>query len=171
MNMSESKTTNEERLHKQIKDTFHKAFYDTVRQSLETQDYDHIVRLYTEIQDRLAKILKKNGRAHDRLLSDFDVAFFEQRLRNNAFDGNSMVSLVNTTFSWIHNLQMPLRDSATAAAKDRVMNSGTTLLEVVPVYIMECHKCIDTLHSDVNDFYENRDHPVVQEMLRRAAGL
>ena len=110
-------------------------------------------------------MLKKNGRAHDRLLSDFDVAFFEQRLRNNAFDGDSMVSLVNTTFSWIHNLQMPLRDSATAAAKDRVMNSGTTLLEVVR-YIMECHKCIDTLHADVKDFYENRNHPVVQQMLK-----
>lgn len=169
--MSESKSTAEEQLHKQITDTFHKAFCDTIRHSLETQDYNHIVRLYTEIQDRLAKILKQNGRAHRRLLSDFDVAFFEQRLRNNAFDGDSMVSLINTTFSWIHNLQMPLRDSATAAAKDRVMNSGTTLLEVVPVYIVECHKCIDTMHTDVKEFYENRNHPVVQEMLRRAAGL
>ena len=91
-------------------------------------------------------MLKKDGPTYIRLLNDFDVAFFEERLRHNAFDGNSMVSLVETTFAWIHNLQMPIRDSATFAAKARVMNAGTTMLEVVPVYIQECHKCLNTIY-------------------------
>ena len=152
----------------QIKEQIHKAFYDTIKDSIQTRNHGHIIRLYTEIQNRLANMLKKDGNTYQRLLADFDVPFFEQRLRNDAFDGNSMASLVQTTFSWIHNLQMPLRDSATSAAKDRVMASGTTMLEVVPVYIQECHACLDTMEKDMEEFYDNREHPVVREMLRKA---
>ena len=99
-------------------------------------------------------MLKKDGPTYIRLLNDFDVAFFEERLRHNAFDGNSMVSLVETTFAWIHNLQMPIRDSATFAAKARVMNAGTTMLEVVPVYIQECHKCLNTMENDIRGAHQ-----------------
>ena len=102
------------------------------------QNRDRLVCRNTR-QVIIATMLKKDGPTYIRLLNDFDVAFFEERLRHNAFDGNSMVSLVETTFAWIHNLQMPIRDSATFAAKARVMNAGTTMLEVVPVYIQECH--------------------------------
>ena len=113
-------------------------------------------------------MLKPNGPTHQRLMDDFDVPFFEQRLRHEVFDGNSMASLVQMTFGWIHNMQMPLRDSATEAAKARVLSSGTTMVEVVPAYIKEAHGCIDTMVNDMKEFHDNSGHPVVQEMLRRA---
>jgi hypothetical protein len=161
-------TSAEQKIQEQIREQFHKAFYDTIKESVKNKNHDHILRLYTEIQDRLAKMLKKDGTTYQRLINDFDVAFFEQRLRNNAFDGNSMASLVQTTFAWIHNLQMPIRDTSTEQAKQRVMASGTTMEEVVPVYIKECHGCLDIMEKDMKEFYENRNHPVVQEMMRRA---
>ena len=152
----------------QLKEQFHLAFYDLIKEAVLTENHDYIVLLYTEIRDRLARLLRKEGRAHRRLQEAFDVPFFEQQLRHRAFDANSMTSLVATTFSWIHNLQMPLRDSATALAKQRVQESGTSLAEVVPVYIKEAHGCLDTMEQDQKEFDENREHPVVQEMLRRA---
>ena len=60
------------------------------------------------------------------------------------------------------------RDSATSDAKDRVLTAGDSMLEIVPVYIKECHGCLDTMEKDMKEFYENREHPVVQEMMRRA---
>tara|TARA_B110001450_G_scaffold229983_1_gene230939 strand:+ start:1594 stop:2106 length:513 start_codon:yes stop_codon:yes gene_type:complete len=160
----------EQKIQDQIKEQFQKAFYDTIKHSIQNKNHDHIIRLYVEIQDRLATMLKKDGPTHQRLINDFDIPFFEQRLRNNAFDGHSMTSLVQTTFAWIHNLQMPLRDHATEQAKRRVLTAGTTMEEVVPVYIKECHGCLDLMEKDMKEFYENRNHPVVQEMMRRAVG-
>ena len=91
------------KIEEQLKEQFHKAFYDTIKHSVETQNYDHIVRLYAEIQDRLAAFLKKDGPTYNRLKQDFDVPFFEQRLRNNAFDGQSLANLIQMTFTchWV----------------------------------------------------------------------
>ena len=155
------------KIEEQLKEQFHKAFYDTIKHSVETQNYDHIVRLYAEIQDRLAAFLKKDGPTYNRLKQDFDVPFFEQRLRNNAFDGQSLANLIQMTFTWIHNLQMPIRDTSSNEAKERVMQAGTTMAEVVPMYIKEVHSVINIMEQDMKEFYENRNHPVVQEMLRR----
>jgi len=158
----------EEQIKEQLKEQFHRAFYDNIKHSVETQNYDHIVRLYAEIQDRLTAFLKKDGPTYNRLKQDFDVPFFEQRLRNNAFDGQSLQSLIHMTFSWVHNLQMPIRDTSSNEAKDRVIQSGTTMAEVVPTYIKEVHAVINLMERDMKEFYENRNHPVVKEMLRKA---
>ena len=157
-----------EKIQEQLQEQFHRAFYDVIKESIVNKNHEHIIRLYTEIRDRLAIMLKPNGPTHQRLMDDFDVPFFEQRLRHEVFDGNSMASLVQMTFGWIHNMQMPLRDSATEAAKARVLSSGTTMVEVVPAYIKEAHGCIDTMVNDIKEFHDNSGHPVVQEMLRRA---
>ena len=87
---------------------------------------------------------------------------------HNAFDGDSLLRLVNTTFKWIHDLQMPARDSDTESAKQRVLQAGTSMVEIVPVYIKEAHGCLDTMEQDFQEFYENRNHPVVQHMLQQA---
>ena len=63
----------EEQIKEQLKEQFHRAFYDNIKHSVETQNYDHIVKLYAEIQDRLAAFLKKDGPTYNRLKQDFDV--------------------------------------------------------------------------------------------------
>lgn len=140
-----------------------------VKDAINKNDFDYIVRLYREIHNRLEKMLfNKNGDAYKTLSEDFDVDFFEQRLRHNAFDASSMRSLIVKTFSWIHKLQMPLRDRESEQAKMRIFQSGASVTEVVPIYIREVHGCLDTMERDMKEFYENRNHPVVKEMLRQA---
>ena len=68
-----------EKIQEQIQEQFQKAFYDNIKDAITTQNHDYIVRLYTEIQIRLAKMLKKDGHTYRRLIEDFDVPFFEQR--------------------------------------------------------------------------------------------
>lgn len=155
-------------MEQQLKEQFHKAFYDVIRDSVRNGNHDHIVQLYAEIADRIAAKVNPTGRTHARIRQDFDGALFRQMLQHNAFDGQSLLRLVNTTFKWIRDLQMPIRDSATEQAKQRVMDSGTTMEDVVPVYIKEVHGCLDTLDQDLKEFYENRNHPVVQNMIRQA---
>ena len=153
----------------QIKENMNAAFYNIIKHAINNNDFDYIVRLYKEIRDRLAQMLfNKNGNAYKALLEDFDIQFFEQRLRNNAFDSHSMQSLVVKTFSWIHRLQMPIRETESEQAKIRVLQNVTSMDEMVPNYIREVHGCIDTMEQDMKEFYENQNHPVVKEMLRKA---
>ena len=80
-----------------------------------------------------------------------------------------MPGLVNTTFKWIHDLQMPLRDTSTEEARQRVLTAGQgTMADVVTTYIKEVHQTINLVEKDMKEFVENQDHPVVQEMLKQA---
>lgn len=162
------RTPQEEALARQIKEQFHRAFYDTIAAAIASGDHQYIVRLYTEIRDRLAAQVKPNGNAFQRIHAEFDVPFFAQLLHTGNFSGQSMLGLVNTTFDWINRLQAPKRDAELTAAKQRVIDSGTTMANTVPAYIREVHTCLDWVEADMREFSENREHPVVQEMLRRA---
>lgn len=161
---------NIQRLTEQMKEQFHAAFFDVIAQAVSSEppNYEYIVRLYTEVRDRIAAIVKPHGPSFKRIHEDFDIEFFEQLLRTNNFSGESMLGLINTTFGWIAQLQTPKRDSQLEQAKARVLQSGTTMGEVVPVYIREVHACMDWVEEDLKEFIENRNHPVVQEMLRQA---
>ena len=158
-----------ERIQEQIRTEFRRAFYDTIAIAVAQQppDVDYLVRLFTEIRDRLAQFTRPNSRSFHKIHEDLDVDFFRQRLTHNAFDGHSLQSLVMITFDWIKALQAPSRDSDTEAAKQRVLASGTTMAQVVPCYIRETHACIDTMQNDMREFLENQQHPVVQEALRQ----
>lgn len=39
-----------------------------------------------------------------RIRDEFDIPLFVQMVENDAFDGQSMLGLVNTTFDWIKRL-------------------------------------------------------------------
>ena len=162
---------NIQRLTEQMKEQFHAAFYDVIARAVATEppNYEYIVRLYTEVRDRIAAVVRPHGPSFKRIHEDFDVEFFDQLLRTNNFSGESMLGLINTTFGWIAQLQTPKRDSELEAAKQRVIASGTTIVNMVPAYIREVHTCMDWVEEDLREFIENKDHPIVQEMLRQAA--
>ena len=63
----------EQKIQDQIKEQFQKAFYDTIKHSIQNKNHDHIIRLYVEIQDRLAIMLKKDGPTHQPI--ETTVAF------------------------------------------------------------------------------------------------
>jgi len=156
------------RLETQIREQYERAFFDNIKAAVAASppDVEYIVRLYSEIVERLCKMVRANTAS--RIRAEFDVPFFEQLLRTQNFDGQSLVGLIGTTFAWIHKLQSPIRDSEAEAAKQKVMSAGTSLAEVVPEYIREAHRCLNYMEKDMKELYENRNHPVVQEMLRRA---
>lgn len=157
------------KMEQQIDEQFRKAFYDNIHQAVAADDHAYIVRLYTEIRDRLATLVKKDGNTYQKIHEEFDVPFFEQLLTHKQFDGNSMAGLVNTTFKWIHDLQMPFRDTSTEEARQRVLDAGgTTMADFVTVYVKEVHTAIDLMVKDMKEFVANVDHPVVQEMLKQA---
>ena len=75
----------------------------------------------------------------------------------------------NTTFGWIKQLHCPFRDKEADAAKARVMEC-TSMDEVVPAFIKEAHACLDYMDHDMAEFMKYKDHPVMQETLRRKLG-
>ena len=123
-----------------------------------------LVKEYETLVHRMIQTVRL--RTAERIMKDFDVELFKQMVEHNAFDGNSMLGLVNTTFEWIKKLHCPFRDKEADAAKARVMEC-TSMDEVVPAFIKEAHACLDYMDHDMAEFIKYKDHPVMQEALRR----
>ena len=132
----------------QIKDTFYRAFYDQIKNTVNSDkpDYDWLVKLYTEIRDRLMNYIK-NPKISKEIHDSFDIELFRQMITNNVFDSSSMTKLVETTFYWIKYLEAPYRDEETDKSKMIVYSSEPSLMVVS--FIREVHRCLDNLDDDI----------------------
>tara|TARA_B110000285_G_scaffold122679_1_gene138695 strand:+ start:7432 stop:7872 length:441 start_codon:yes stop_codon:yes gene_type:complete len=129
------------------------------------EDIPYIISIYVNILNRIGKWVPAS--AQQRLKDQFDVEFFAQLLRHRQFDWKSLHGLTNTTFQWIHDLQMPVRDTSTEEARQRVLGV-VSFAEAVETYVQEVDKTLTLMEKDIGEFIQNKDHPVVQNMLNQA---
>jgi len=128
------------------------------------EDIPYIISIYVNILNRIGKWVPAS--AQQRLKDQFDVEFFAQLLRHRQFDWKSLHGLTNTTFQWIHDLQMPVRDTSTEEARQRVL-AVVSFAEAVETYVQEVDKTLTLMEQDISEFIQNKDHPVVQHMLNQ----
>ena len=142
------------KLENQIKETYQKAFYDIIDETIASNspDYEWIVDLYAEIKQRLVRYIKKDSKTYKLIDAQFDIPLFKQMIENDVFNTDSLFKLINTTFYWIETLQAPARDQTTKDAKNRVLSVKPE--KMVSTFIKEVNQCIDLLDEDFVYFIE-----------------
>jgi hypothetical protein len=139
-------------LNERIDVQMRKAFMDVLETHIAENDVGWLVRLYTEIRERLCSFVRE-GPTRARIHASFDVELFEQMLVHQAFDPSDMVLLVGSAFDTVAELQAPARDVATSERRAKVeaamRSPGATLASVVPVFVVEVHACMDELKQDM----------------------
>jgi len=146
-----------ERIHEQIKDTYHKAFFDLLEQKVrqEPPDYDWISKLYGEIRDKLMLFLKKNSPLRSEIEESMDPIIFNQMMRNNAFNGTDLFNLISYVFDKIKQLGSPARDNTVDTKKNEIFNlmkNNGTFAQIVPLFIKNANICIDFIYEDMQNF-------------------
>jgi len=145
-----------ERIHQQIKDNFEKAFFDLLKQKVaeEPPDYDWLVRLYTEIRNKLCNLVKKDSTMWRDMQEKLDPDFFKQLITNKVFDGKSMYGLICYTFELCLELGSPARDGETKVMRDEIISLAQSpegaFANIVPLYIKNINQCIDFIYEDIH---------------------
>lgn len=139
-----------ERLQKQIRDNYLKAFNAVVEQSIVDEQFDFIVRLYDEIRQRIAAQIPRRVDLHAEIVEHMDVTIFRQLLENHHFGGADMVQLIEYVFGWLVRLQAPVRDRSTAAKKAEVLASvqTETFGKIVVKFLRATHGILDEIEAD-----------------------
>ena len=147
---------NLKQIEQQIRDNYHKAFYDMIDGTINssTPDYDWIVKLYDEIKRRMLIYVKKDSNTYKSIESSFDKDLFEQMIKNDVFDALSMIKLVDNTFHWVKSLQAPYRDNACETAKKTVLSAEPT--KIVSTFLKEVHKLLDFLDEDMEKLFKEK---------------
>jgi hypothetical protein len=136
-------------MEKQIKDIYYKAFCDKINETINSDkpDFDWIILLYKEIKERILVLVTPNSKTYKDIDNSFDIVLFEQMIKNDAFNSNDMIQLVNNSFFWVNKLQAPIRDTETNDSKNKVLQSDHS--KIVCVFIIEVNKCIDNIIEDL----------------------
>jgi len=132
-------------INKQIKDNFYKAFFDKIKETVKSDkpDYEWISSLYIEIKNRLLSLTKKDGKTFTEIDESFEMII------NDVFDVNSMIKLINNTYSWIEKLQSPMRDKELQESKNNLFREESD--NIIPKFLMEVHKYIDYIYEDLDN--------------------
>ena len=146
-----------ERLNKQVEDTMKRAFFDLLEQKVasEPPDYDWLTRLYTEIRDKLTRLLKPTSKTRKHIEENMDPEFFHQLISNNVFEPKSFYALVCFIFEQIKLMCSPGRDKETDEKLQELLdhfNSGNaTFATMVPMFIKNANYCIDNIYLDIQN--------------------
>lgn len=138
-------------MEEQIKTIYYKAFCDKITETItaEKPDYQWILCLYKEIKCRMLALVKPNTKTYKHIDENFDDVLFDQMIRNDAFNLDDLIKLINFNFECIMNLQAPFRDSETLKSKQKVLESNFP--EIVSIFIIEINKCLDYIVEDLKN--------------------
>jgi hypothetical protein len=158
--MSILKTEQLDGLNKQMNTQFKKAFFDLLEEKVreEPPDYDWIARLYGEMRERLASILRKGSVVRKEIEDSMDVELFKQMIKNKAFGGVELYNLVEHVFELCKKLGSPARDNEVDKFKYQViglMKNNGTFAQIVPLFIKNANECIDNIYKDLRQVKEN----------------
>jgi hypothetical protein len=159
-----NKTINidQDKLEKQIRNQYYRAYFDVLKEKIEQDppDYEWIVRLYEEIQQKLSKLFKEDSNMRKEIEEKMDVKLFDQMIRHNAFSYSDFEILVCYVFNHCINFGSPQRDKATADMRDEILNeinrqSGFSIL--IPMFIENANTCVDNIYEDLQTTLRNID--------------
>ena len=146
-----------ERLNKQMETTMKKAFFDLLEQKVtaDPPDYEWLTRLYTEIRDKLTKLLKPTSKTRKHIEEQMDPEFFHQLISNNVFEYKSFHALICFVFEQCKAFGSPGRDKETDEKLQELLdhyNSGNaTFATLVPMFIKNANHCIDNIYLDIQN--------------------
>lgn len=143
-----------DRLKKQIRDNYFRAFDDLLEKSLVDQDFDWVIQLYDELRIRIAAQIPKRVDLHHRIAEEMDVTIFGQMLKHNCYQGKDLYHLITYVFEWFEKLQAPARDVSTANEKQKVLKmlETSTFGKIVPAFLRSAHSILDTIEEDKKAF-------------------
>ena len=153
---------NQDKLEKQIRDQFYKAYFDVLKEKVEQEppDYEWIVRLYEEIKLKLTKLFKEGSTTRNEIEEKLDVKLFDQMLRNKAFNLNDFEGLTNYIFGLCIKFGSPQRDKATAEMRDEILNEikkNSPFSILIPIFIKNANTCVDHIYEDLQTTLRNID--------------
>jgi len=151
---------NVNRLTKQVKETYKRAFFDLLEEKVGASppDYEWLTRLYGEIRSKLIALLREGSQLRVEIEETMDCDFFNQLISNNVFSPENFYATIRYVFAKCKQLGSPGRDAETDAKLQEIVDfvdSGeATFATLVPLFIKNANECLDTIYEDVQALSE-----------------
>lgn len=148
-------------LEKQIKDTMHRAFWDLIKEDLnsEPQKFDHLIILIKEIKDKFKGLTPRRNDLITELNENMDESFLKHIFENTALEPQHFFNLILFIINKIKSCSSPYMDQEILKWEVSVMirlQSKTIVYgEFIPIFFENVNKYIDIIYLDIKKLKEN----------------
>lgn len=146
---------NENLTEKDFRDIMLKAFKDTIVKDImsENPDYEWVVRLYSEIRDKIRNLLSKDSKLRKEIEEKLDVDLFSQMIKYNSFTESDLLQLVKYVFELCLKLGSPQRDTYVKLKEEELINlfGKEPFAIIVASFIVTANECIDLIYEDLEN--------------------
>ncbi|UPQ97587.1 hypothetical protein HOP50_01g08820 [Chloropicon primus] len=115
-----------ERLGNQIKDVMRKAMRDLIDEEVSKGEYDHVLRLWKEVRERLMR-LSQGSKEREKTKAAIDCEYAEELVRGGALDNTILADMVQLASRRIGEL-------GAVAYERQVLNWGVKLADELRSY-------------------------------------
>ena len=150
-------------LFKQITDNYHKAYWDILREEIENNNFDGVLKILKEIKLLLKNLLPNKIKFHNELDEYLDIDFLSQLINNNVLEPQNIQNLVFYIIDNIRKLQSPADDDDTNTWELEIkkdIEDGYLYKDFLPKFfkrtldkLIKINKQVDIIKS--SEMYEN----------------
>jgi hypothetical protein len=137
-----------------IKSNISKEFWNNVEQTMKNNDYTLLLNNLKNIKEILIDLTPKSIKKSEKIdLNEYlDLEFLKQKLENNVFDKEQIVSLCKYLLDKVHNLQSKVRDDDLHIFWSHCLeklNNEVPIYEFISYFLKELYKIIDDIYCDI----------------------
>ena len=105
-----------------VREIAKKAFWDSIYEKIEQQDFSSIISILHDIKNRLLGLIPNNNKIINEINNELDIDLIKQQLENNAFDCNDFLTMFDCFCKWILFLGSPAWDNTTKSFRNSIHN-------------------------------------------------
>ncbi len=151
-----------EKINKMMK----KAYWDKLKQDIESNNYDSTLLLLDEIKDRLCMLTPNRHDVHHEIHEKIDTKFIDQKIKHNAMEQMDIYNIIMFIIKKITDYGTLADEPWNEIWKTQIevyFNRGETLAEIFPKFFKEAMHRIEKVESEMNAFKESE---IYKEILR-----
>ena len=148
---------NQSKLINTIKETMHRAFWDSISDDLSVFPikHKHVIILLDEISDMLKNLIPNRKDIHADIDEHIDSKFIEQMIVNNSFGYKELKNLIVYTIELIQKLQSPSEDKDTRELLDKLLNmcnKKEPWNKIILLFLKKTYEKIERIQKSVEYF-------------------
>jgi len=136
----------------QIRNTYYQAFQDLLEEKIKSSspDLDWLTRLYTEIKQRLQRLVRPESPLWREMEENLDPSLFHQMMEYKVYNSTDVSRLVTYVFDLCLRLGAPARDHTTKERRDSLLeNNSQDMSSLVPRFILLANQTLDEIELDI----------------------
>ena len=143
----------------QVEATYKKAYWDKLKEDMNSKNYDSLLLALEEIRARIALLTPNRIDIHQTIAEFIDIELIKQMLEHDAMDNKFIYGLVNYIITTLKNLEAPVQNDKTEKWREeslKLLEDNKDLPSFLAEFFQNVFNKIEVIENEVKMIKESK---------------